>query len=339
MEEPVTGDDDYARQRQLVVVDDATPISHSISTSSSISANDNSALQKVTVSDGDHANTASPMKMLSTPKFTLPKGWSVKKVPRKFGGLVDKYYRDPETGRQFRSLKEVQRYISEGVTPSTTRVKRLKYLHDAKAENHTAEGVTPTKTRGKRVNYLQVEKMLDLEDNKDNQYSLAIVSSPRTPTSTSRSPFKLPDGWIVEEVPRRSGGSADKYYYEVRTGQKFRSLLAVERHITQLEENLPLSVVLEEIREKKLPLSKAFKLSSPIKNCGSYNSWKKNITSRKEKTCLPSKVNWVIASSGGNDAWNAYVDETLVPDSVKQQWETTFMISINNTKHNDPGSE
>lgn len=51
-------------------------------------------------------------------------------------------------------------------------------------------------------------QMLDLEDNKDNQYSLAIVSSPRTPSP--RSSFKLPDGWIVEEVPRKSGGSADK---------------------------------------------------------------------------------------------------------------------------------
>ncbi|KAL8252592.1 hypothetical protein R6Q59_036285 [Mikania micrantha] len=320
MEEPVTGGDDYTPHRQLLLLDAVTPISHSISSSSSIAP-----------LSPDPVSTTN---MLSNTKFKLPKGWSVRKVPRKFGGLTDKYYRDPETGLQFRSLKEVERYISEGVTPSKTRVKRLKYLDDAKVENHTNEGVTLTRTRGKRINYHHVEKMLDLEENKDNRYELAIVSSPPSPSSST---FKLPEGWIVKEIPRRSGGSADKYYYELGTGQKFRSLLAVERHITQVEENLPLSVVLEEIKENNLPLSKAFKLSSPIKNCGSYRSWKKNVMSRKEKNCLPSKVNWVIAGSGGDDAWNAYVDQTLVPDSVKQQWGNTFMISINNTKHNAPG--
>ncbi|KAD4584941.1 hypothetical protein E3N88_22542 [Mikania micrantha] len=319
MEEPVTGGDDYTPHRQLLLLDAVTPISHSISSSSSIAP-----------LSPDPVSTTN---MLSNTKFKLPKGWSVRKVPRKFGGLTDKYYRDPETGLQFRSLKEVERYISEGVTPSKTRVKRLKYLDDAKVENHTNEGVTLTRTRGKRINYHHVEKMLDLEENKDNRYELAIVSSPPSPSSST---FKLPEGWIVKEIPRRSGGSADKYYYELGTGQKFRSLLAVERHITQVEENLPLSVVLEEIKENNLPLSKAFKLSSPIKNCGSYRSWKKNVMSRKEKNCLPSKVNWVIAGSGGDDAWNAYVDQTLVPDSVKQQWGNTFMISINNTKHNAP---
>ncbi|KAI3732830.1 hypothetical protein L1987_64039 [Smallanthus sonchifolius] len=288
MEEPVTGGDDYARNRQLVLVDTVTPISQSISSSSSDTP------QKVHCSDAVDPNSVSPTNRPSTSKFTLPKGWSVKKIPRKFGGLSDKYYSDPETGRQFRSLKEIERYISEGITPAKTRVKRLKYLHDVKVEINTTEGVTPTRTRGKRVNYHHIEKMLDLKDNKDNEYELAIVSSP-TPTPTPPPPrFKLPDGWIVEEVPRRSGGSADKYYYEQGTGQKFRSLLAVERHITQVEENLPLSVVLEEIKENNLPLSKAFKLSSPIKNCGSYSSWKKNLMSRKEKTCLPSKVNWIL---------------------------------------------
>ncbi|MFS7953591.1 putative methyl-CpG DNA binding, DNA-binding domain superfamily [Helianthus anomalus] len=324
MEEPITEGDDYASHRQLVVVEDVTPISHSFSSSSSITplaANDSSPLQKV-----------SPKSMS---KFTLPKGWSVKKVIRKFGGSVDKYYRDPETGQMFRSLKEVERYVTEGVIPSNTRVKKLTYLPDAKVENQTTEEVTPTRTRGKRVKYHRDGTILALEDNKDNQYELAIVSSPPSPSPSSR--FKLPDGWIVEEVPRRSGGSPDKYYYEQGTGQRFRSLLAVERHVTQMEENLPLSVVLEEIREKNLPLSKAFKLSSPIKNCGSYNSWKKNM-SRKEKISLPSKVNWVIAGTGGDNAWNAYVDETLVPDSVKQQWGNTFMISISNTTPNAPSS-
>lgn len=69
------------------------------------------------------------------------------------------YYRDPETGRYFRSLKEVERYVTEGVTPSVTRVKKLDYHHDEKVENLSIEGITPTRTRGKRVNYHRVEKV------------------------------------------------------------------------------------------------------------------------------------------------------------------------------------
>lgn len=86
--------------------------------------------------------------------------------------IIVQYYRDPETGRQFRSLKEVERYISEGITPPTTRVKRLKYLHDAKVENHTTEGVTPTRTRGKRVNYLQIEKVRSMSMLFDLRYTV-----------------------------------------------------------------------------------------------------------------------------------------------------------------------
>ncbi|XP_076913257.1 methyl-CpG-binding domain-containing protein 7-like [Bidens hawaiensis] len=309
MEEPITSADDYAGNRQLALVDAVTPISHSI-----------------TPLAADHSNPGSPKNKITTSKFTLPKGWKVKKVPRKFSGSIDKYYIEPETGQQFRSLKEVERYVNDGVTPPTTRVKRLKCYDDEKVENHTTEAAIQTRTRGKRVKYHHDGKVLELEDNKDGQFELAIVSTPPSPPPPPPPPFKLPDGWIVEEVPRRNGGSADKYYYEQGTGQKFRSLLAVERYVTQMEENLPLSAVLEEIREKNLPLSKAFKLSSPIKSCGSYNSWKKSTMSIKEKTCLPSKVNWVI---GEDDAWNAYLDQTLVPDSVKQQWGNTFFMSIN----------
>ncbi|KAK7402172.1 hypothetical protein VNO78_14226 [Psophocarpus tetragonolobus] len=43
--------------------------------------------------------------------------------------------------------------------------------------------------------------------------------------------FRLPDGWLVEEKPRASKSHVDKYYYEPGTGRKFRSLLAVQRHL------------------------------------------------------------------------------------------------------------
>lgn len=56
-----------------------------------------------------------------------------------------------------------------------------------------------------------------------------------------------------------------QYYYEPGTGQKFRSLSAARKHLAELEENFPLSDVLEDLKENNLPLSKAFKLSTSIK--------------------------------------------------------------------------
>ncbi|XP_071737889.1 methyl-CpG-binding domain-containing protein 7-like [Rutidosis leptorrhynchoides] len=309
--------DDYAVNRQLVPVDVVTPISYDISTSSSITPDHDSVVKKL-------FPTAS--------KFTLPEGWHVKKVLRKHGDAADKYYRDPKTGRYFRSLKEVERYVTEGVLPS----KKRRIIYDENDEKNITDGITHTKLRPRRLTYhrdtensasrrmiVASDKILALEENKDNQNQLAIVS----PASISpRSSFKLPDGWVVEMVPRRTGDHIDRYYYEPGSGQRFRSLVAVQKYLTELEEHSPLSVVLEEIKENHLPLSKAFKLSSCIKKCGSYNSWKKS-ASRKEKTSIPSKINWVIAGNGAHD-WNAFVDETLVQDPVKQQWVNAFMMAI-----------
>lgn len=50
-------------------------------------------------------------------------------------------------------------------------------------------------------------QMLDFDEDEDNQYQLVNV----TPTSSrSCSSLNLPDGWIVEYVPRRSGDHVDR---------------------------------------------------------------------------------------------------------------------------------
>ncbi|CAK9168918.1 unnamed protein product [Ilex paraguariensis] len=169
-------------------------------------------------------------------------------------------------------------------------------------------------------------------------------------TMVRTSPFNLPDGWVVEEVLRRCGGSADKYYYEPGTGRKFRSLIAVERHLAEQTENAPLSMGLAEHTEnapqpmalaefnENVPLSMAFKLGNHIKN---PSSSKKNISRDKVQsstfTSPPVKINWVLASPGG-DSWNPFIGETLVPESVKQQWAQRFMLYINNCNHDAPNS-
>ncbi|KAK3004017.1 hypothetical protein RJ639_017992, partial [Escallonia herrerae] len=257
--------------------------------------------------------------------FKLPDGWVVEEVPRSDGSRVDKYYYEPGSGRKFRSTKEIERYLNgEEYTPRS-------------------RGLI-VKNLGSRRMIISGGKMLRLDDEESNQWQLAVVA-PRNAAASS--PYNLPDGWVVEEVPRSSGGSTDKYYYEPGTGQKFRSLVAVEKHLTELKENTPLSQALADLKEYSTPLSKAlaelkeyntplakaFKLRSHVKKCRSL----KKICSGDNVqastfTSPPVKVNWVLASPGG-DAWNPFIGETLIQEPVKQQWSTSFILAINEMEH------
>ncbi|KAK9057642.1 hypothetical protein SSX86_022478 [Deinandra increscens subsp. villosa] len=228
-----------------------------------------------------------------TTKFTLPEDWLVEKKPRQSGNTFDKYYRDPETGRKFRSLKDVERYLRQGFIPTTSKSKGLNY-HEKKSSY--------------KKKIVSGGKMQDFEENRDNQYKLINVK----PSSLlSASPFKLPDGWIVEEVPRKKGDRIDRYYCEPETGQRFRSLPSVQRHLAELEENSPLSAV----------------------DYGSYGSWKRSISKKEQDSSFsnppPNKIKWVIPSTPG-ETWNAFAGDELVPDSMKQLWGKRFMLVINN---------
>ncbi|XP_075503806.1 methyl-CpG-binding domain-containing protein 7 isoform X2 [Primulina tabacum] len=146
--------------------------------------------------------------------------------------------------------------------------------------------------------------MLRLDDGELKESHLEIVAS-----TACKTPSVLPNGWIVK-----------KYYYEPETRKMFRSLVSVERYLAELEENVPLLKVLEEIKENK-PLSKFFKLQSRKKTSG-------NSSQGSSFVAPPMKVNWVLSSTKG-DAWSPFVSDTLVPDSVKQQWTDRFVELMN----------
>ncbi|KAK1587911.1 hypothetical protein Q3G72_018168 [Acer saccharum] len=65
--------------------------------------------------------------------FKLPRGWSVVERPRlncpSHPGRVDKYYFEPGTGRQFRSLMAIQRYLS-GDTEVAIVPRRMKSVNE-----------------------------------------------------------------------------------------------------------------------------------------------------------------------------------------------------------------
>ncbi|KAG8655347.1 methyl-CpG-binding domain-containing protein 7 isoform X3 [Manihot esculenta] len=59
-------------------------------------------------------------------------------------------------------------------------------------------------------------------------------TSTTVPICSSTSPsINFLDGWIVERRPRQCNGRFDKYYYEPGTGRKFRSLLSVQKYLTE----------------------------------------------------------------------------------------------------------
>ncbi|XP_074354549.1 methyl-CpG-binding domain-containing protein 7-like [Apium graveolens] len=255
-------------------------------------------------------------------RFKLPEGWEVEEVPRADASRVDKYYYEPSTGHKFRSLREVERYINgEVYTPRRRRSKTLSLGHSG---SHSKSQSQHSSYRKMAVSRGKMLKLAEEEDR--NKYKMAIVPSRNIPFS---SPHRLPEGWVVEEVPRNTrGGYVDKYYYEPGTGRKFRSLSSVDRHLADRNEHTMFSDTSTELREYNMPLSKAYKIGSHVKSSNSF--WRNNIPREKAQSATfsspPLKINWVIASPGG-DSWNPFIGGSLVPESVKQQWCRRFMVS------------
>ncbi|KAK4606371.1 hypothetical protein RGQ29_000560 [Quercus rubra] len=261
------------------------------------------------------------LQIVSTSPFRLPDDWFVEFKTRRNNtaspGRVDKYYHEPGTGRMFRSLIAVKRYLTE--------------------ENQ----YTPTPKAVKA----------------GNENTMQIVV--RTIKSTSH--FKLPDDWVIEEKPRSNAnyaGTIDKYYIEPGTGQRFRSLVAVERYLTQANENTATPKALKPgdqtshycgLRKKNISsdiysldvlskdledeedtvTAKALKLSNSSTPSKKTASRKKNNSSKGVSTSAspPEKINWVLSGPGGL-IWSAFMDESIVPESEKQKWSETFITTL-----------
>ncbi|KAK9940388.1 hypothetical protein M0R45_017052 [Rubus argutus] len=147
-------------------------------------------------------------------------------------------------------------------------------------------------------------------------------------SSRRSSSFTLPDGWEIEEKPRNNcPGHIDKYYIEPGTRKRFRSLISVERYLTEENEHTPLQALI------------------PAQNNHSEHSSfpKKSIsgeTGRPSELNIgspPTKVNWVLAGPGGN-MWSPFMDDSRVADSVKQKWSEIFKSSIYDGNIKAPGS-
>ncbi|XP_057451559.1 methyl-CpG-binding domain-containing protein 7-like isoform X2 [Lotus japonicus] len=166
--------------------------------------------------------------------------------------------------------------------------------------------------------------------------------------------FKLPDGWVVEEKPRPANSSKrrDRYYYEPGTGRQFRSLISVQKYLT--EEAKDNSGVKSGNGKRsacgvRSPGKSATKRSSVAKeegftsktlNFSVQSTPTKTDSQRKEDrggsthnlSRPPEKVSWVLSGPGGY--WNPFVDDTIVPESEMLKWSEAFGQSIHGGVNN-----
>ncbi|XP_044483019.1 methyl-CpG-binding domain-containing protein 7-like isoform X4 [Mangifera indica] len=214
--------------------------------------------------------------------FQLPPGWSVKECHRinspSNPGRIDKYYYQPESGRRFRSLISIQKYLSRD----------------------TEDTIMPKRMKSDNKNYMQI-----------------------VPFNTkSGSSYGLPDNWVVQERPRIRGRIIDKYYIETGTGLCLRSRIAVERYLAA---------------GKEVPSTSNAKSDDQLTVClmpSKNSSFEEKHSSDAavnpstlDFSSLPAKVKWVLGGPVGN-MWNPFVGESVVPESVKQEWFETFVDSI-----------
>ncbi|KAM1040228.1 hypothetical protein ACFX2I_029454 [Malus domestica] len=255
-------------------------------------------------------NCKRQLQLVTTSPFRLPDDWFVEEKRRPLSnicnpGKIDRYYIEADTGLRFRSLPAVQRYLTEGQTETFT--KRIKPGSECLVSSRIQKVVNP---KHKQI----------------------------TPCTTRRtsSSFKLPDGWEIEEKPRRKSRVIDKTYIEPVTGRQFRSLVAVERYLTEANEEVPLKALMPATKSSISSGSCHQKTKSSAEsepqNVGS-SSLKRNISGENDRPSElnfgrpPAKVKWVLRRPGGN-MWNPVIDDSKVPDSVKQSWSESFKSSL-----------
>lgn len=212
------------------------------------------------------------------------------------------YYYELGTGKKFRSTKEVERYLTgEEYTRSRSW---------SRSRSDKPFTLGHMRSSGSRKMIVSGGMLLTLDKRESSRRQLVVAPSYAAATN----PFNLPDGWIVEEVPRKCDGSSDKYYYEPGTGRKFRSLVSVQRYLAEEGENAPLSLMFKSANRVKKKIS-----SGKLKNCSTSDFPKP-----------PEKIKWVLADPRGN-TWNPFIGESVIPEPIRRRWANRFTTSINDT--------
>ncbi|XP_042954494.1 methyl-CpG-binding domain-containing protein 7 isoform X6 [Carya illinoinensis] len=221
----------------------------------------------------------------STSPFKLPDDWVIEEKPRSninYAGVIDKLYIEPETGQRFRSLKAVERYLTEAKENTAT----------PKASQNSGSWKKNISSiiRSPRV----VSKhRLEAEEDNITLKALKLCRSKASPNSGSGK--KNIPGII------RTPGVVSKCWLEAE------------------EDNITLKAL------------KFCNSSKPSRKSGSRKKFVSNKgvnASMLDCASPPAKINWVLSGPGGGNVWSAFINESIVPDSVKQKWSEKFITTI-----------
>ncbi|XP_019436228.1 PREDICTED: methyl-CpG-binding domain-containing protein 7-like isoform X2 [Lupinus angustifolius] len=237
----------------------------------------------------------------SSQSFTLPHGWFIEEKPRSSNpNIKDRYYYEPGTGRKFRSLLSVQRYLTHGIIDDRSR---------------TSGSIIP-----------------------QNQNTMQIITHSRKNSSFIELPNdwivkKKPRN------NNYGAGVTDTTDIEPGTGRRFRSLKAVERYLAGENgcTAITKSGVKPRTGNQRSSFAEeeknTLKASMHSTKSTVFNSPKEINSGTDNRPCMhnlskpPAKVKWVLSGSGG--CWNPFLDDSIVPDSEKLKWSEAFVLSIN----------
>ncbi|WZZ21692.1 hypothetical protein YC2023_123079 [Brassica napus] len=290
----------------------------------------------------------------SSSRKLLP-GWTIVKRPRSSStsrkGSVDTYFVEPGTGREFPSLESVQRHLVGEVhdrrltltghfSNERTRVyKESRTKQDRRRSEYASKGFRLPKgwivEEFPRLNSYHIDKfyverktgyrfrsLVSVERYLKDPGKLADKQPMRLEYNRGRSrDFSLPDGWIVEGKPRSNSSQIDKTYIELGTGNKFRSLAAVERYLNGTDDSVNSMVPSGRLSRYYEPGLMVFFfqiLANPNRT-----GFQTVVVDENP----PEKVKWVLNGPGGN-MFSAHVSGSVVSSSVKQTWSEAFVSLI-----------
>ncbi|KAL9674065.1 hypothetical protein QQ045_030332 [Rhodiola kirilowii] len=266
----------------------------------------------------------------------LPDGWYIETTTRRSGhsvGKVDKYYCEGATGRVFRSLVDVQRYL---------------------ADCYIEENISLNKLF-KPAGLIQMSGSEEKEV--DNNNDMAIV-----PHSGDKDSYSdISDDVLLKDLVRKSDNVPLKHLVRNADEVPLKDLLRksadvplkdlVRRAHDQPHKDLecksayvPLRDHVQKSDDEQMKVPDRKSDYAPLKDLVRKSSvvWKirkhahhvaypakkvlscTSITSSFGNASNPTtKIKWVLTGPGGDD-WSPFTADTMVPESLKREWAQMF---------------
>ncbi|RDX63979.1 Methyl-CpG-binding domain-containing protein 7, partial [Mucuna pruriens] len=232
--------------------------------------------------------SSSQWQIVTSSSFHLPSDWVVEKKPRVSNPThVDKYYYEPHTGKKFRSLLSVQRYLAGETVDYVLPKRRV-------SENGNTKYIESG--AGQQFGSLRaVEKFLSGEN--------ACRATPKVQNPSKQIIFGLTINIVVSAMKSETG---QQRACGVRSSRK-----PAHNRSSEAEDKIALKSLKHTVQSVKPDSQK--KTKSGKDNRGPMH----NLTAP-----LPAKVSWVLSGPGG--FWSPFLDDSIVPDSEKLKWSEAF---------------